>query len=49
MRKACIRAIYPRRHLTVLGQAKYVHPYLLRDLEIHRPGQVWAIDITMSR
>ena len=46
MRKACIRAIYPRRHLTVLGQAKYVHPYLLRDLEINRPGQVWAIDIT---
>ena len=38
MRKACIRAIYPRRHLTVLGQAKYVHPYLLRELEINRPG-----------
>ena len=46
MRKACIRAIYPRRQLTVLGQAKYVHPYLLRDLKINRPGQVWAIDIT---
>ena len=46
MRKACIRAIYPRRHLTVLGQTKYVHPYLLRDLDIQRPGQVWAIDIT---
>jgi len=46
MRKACIRAIYPRRHLTVMGQTKYVHPYLLRDLEIDRPNQVWAIDIT---
>ena len=46
MRKACIRAIYPRRHLTVLGQAKYVHPYLLHSLEINRLGQVWAIDIT---
>ena len=46
MRKACIRAIYPRRHLTVLGQAKYVHPYLLRELEINRPWQVWAVDIT---
>lgn len=46
MRKACIRAIYPRRHLTVLGQVKYVHPYLLRGLDIVRPNQVWAIDIT---
>lgn len=46
MRKACIRAIYPRRHLTLLGQTKYIHPYLLRGLEINRPGQVWAIDIT---
>jgi len=46
MRKACIRAIYPRRHLTVLGKVKYVHPYLLRNLDINRPNQVWAIDIT---
>lgn len=46
MRKACIRAIYPRRHLTVLGQVKYVHPYLLRELDITRSNQVWAIDIT---
>lgn len=46
MRKACIRAIYPRRHLTVLGQVKYVHPYLLRELDIIRSNQVWAIDIT---
>ena len=46
MRKACIYAIYPRRHLTVLGEKKYLHPYLLRELELVRPGQVWAIDIT---
>ena len=46
MRKANIYAIYPRRHLTVLGEKKYVHPYLLNDLEISRPNQVWQIDIT---
>jgi len=46
MRKANIYAIYPRRHLTVLGEKKYVYPYLLNDLEISRPNQVWQIDIT---
>ncbi|MEM6724858.1 MAG: IS3 family transposase [Bacteroidota bacterium] len=46
MRKANIRAIYPRKHLTVLGEKKYIHPYLLRNIEITRPNQAWAIDIT---
>ena len=46
MRKANIRPIYPRRHLTVLGEKKYIHPYLLKDLTINRPNQVWEIDIT---
>lgn len=46
MRKANIRAIYPRRNLTVLGEKKYVYPYLLRDLVIERPNQVWEVDIT---
>ena len=46
MRKASIRAIYPRRHLTVLGKKEYLHPYLLRNLSITKPNQVWEIDIT---
>lgn len=46
MRKAGITPIYPRRHLTVLGRKKYIHPYLLRNLKVDRPNQVWAIDIT---
>ncbi|MEM6844628.1 MAG: hypothetical protein AAF632_20595 [Bacteroidota bacterium] len=46
MRKANIRAIYPRRHLTVLGEKKYVYPYLLRDLAIERSNQVWEVDIS---
>ena len=46
MRKANIRPIYPRRHLTVLGEKKYIHPYLLKGLEIKRANQVWEIDIT---
>jgi len=41
-----ITAIYPKKNLSRLGQAKYIRPYLLRDLKITRPNQVWAIDIT---
>jgi len=46
LRKMGIEAIYPKRNLSKLGQAKYVRPYLLRGLTINRPNQVWAIDIT---
>lgn len=40
MRKANIRPIYPRRHLTVLGEKKYVYPYLLKNLKIDHANQV---------
>ena len=46
MRLSGIMPIYPRRHLTVLGEKRYVHPYLLKNLEITRANQVWGIDIT---
>ena len=46
MRKANLYPIYPRRSLTVLGEKKYIFPYLLTDLEITHPNQVWEIDIT---
>jgi putative transposase len=46
LRKMNIMAIYPQKNLSKLGQAKYIHPYLLRHLKICRSNQVWAIDIT---
>lgn len=46
LRKMNIEAIYPKRNLSRLGKAKYIHPYLLRTLKIERSNQVWAIDIT---
>jgi len=46
LRKMGIMAIYPKRNLSKLGLAKYIRPYLLRGIEIKRPNQVWAIDIT---
>jgi putative transposase len=41
-----LMAIYPKKNLSKLGLKKYIRPYLLRGLEINRPNQVWAIDIT---
>jgi putative transposase len=41
-----IMAIYPKRNLSKLGQAKYIRPYLIRNLSVIRPNHVWAIDIT---
>lgn len=46
LRKMGVEAIYPKRNLSKLGKAKYIHPYLLRGLSIDRPNQAWAIDIT---
>jgi putative transposase len=41
-----LMAIYPKRNLSKLGLKKYIHPYLLKELEITRPNQVWAVDIS---
>ena len=41
-----LMAIYPKRNLSKLGLKKYIHPYLLKGLDIKRANQVWAIDIT---
>lgn len=41
-----LMAIYPKRNLSKLGLKKYIHPYLLRGLDITRPNQVWSIDIS---
>lgn len=40
-----LMAIYPKKNLSRLGQAKYIRPYLLLYIKIVRPNQVWAIDI----
>ncbi|MFA0960334.1 IS3 family transposase [Roseivirga sp. BDSF3-8] len=46
LRKMGVEPIYPKRNLSKLGQAKYVYPYLLKNLTVNRRNQVWAIDIT---
>lgn len=46
MRLMRINVIYPKLNLSKLGERKYIHPYLLKDLDITRADQAWAIDIT---
>lgn len=43
-----LQAIYPKPHLSQ-GVLHEKYPYLLRDLEVVRPNQVWATDITYIR
>ncbi len=38
--------LYRRKNLTRSGLREYIRPYLLRNLEIERPNQVWVTDIT---
>jgi putative transposase len=46
MRRMGLEAIYRRPRTTTKNAAHPVYPYLLRNLVIDRPNQVWATDIT---
>jgi putative transposase len=46
MRWMGLEAIYPKPRTTVPGTNSTRYPYLLRNLEISRPNQVWSADIT---
>jgi putative transposase len=46
MRIMGIEAIYPKPRTSRRHPGHKVYPYLLRDLTIERPNQVWAADIT---
>ena len=46
MRIAGIEAMYPKPDTSRPGPGHKIHPYLLRDVEITRPDQVWSTDIT---
>jgi putative transposase len=46
MNQMKIRALYPKPKTSRANQQHEKYPYLLTDLEINRPDQVWATDIT---
>jgi putative transposase len=46
MRRMGIEAIYRRPNTSKPAPGHKVYPYLLRDLPVTRPDQVWAMDLT---
>src|SRR5438094_1986706 len=46
MRVMGLEAIYPKPKLSAAGRGHRIYPYLLRDVSIERPDQVWSTDIT---
>ena len=46
MRVMGIEALYPRGSLSQPGEGHEIFPYLLKDVEINGPNQVWCSDIT---
>jgi putative transposase len=46
MQQMGLQAIYPKPKTTQTVPGHQVYPYLLRDLVVTRPDQVWSADIT---
>jgi len=46
MRKMGLFAIYPRKQLSKPSKGHKLYPYLLKDVVIDHPDQVWSADIT---
>jgi putative transposase len=49
MRTMGLYAIYPGPNTSKKNQAHKIYPYLLREVKIIRPNQVWSADITYIR
>jgi putative transposase len=46
MRRMGIEAVYPKRRTTWPAAGHQIYPYLLRNVAVTRPNQVWSSDIT---
>jgi len=46
MEEIGVKAVYPKKNLSKPGKRHKKFPYLLRNMPIWLPNQVWAVDIT---
>lgn len=46
MKRMAIEAVYRKPNTSKPGPGRKIYPYLLRDLPVARPDQVWATDIS---
>lgn len=49
LRNMGLAAVFPKPNLSKPHPENRIYPYLLRDVEITRPNQVWSADITYIR
>jgi putative transposase len=49
MQRMGLEAIYPKPKLSKPAPGHRIYPYLLRNVKIERPNQVWSTDITYVR
>jgi putative transposase len=49
MRRMGIEALGPKPRTTKPAPGHKIYPYLLRDLTIERPNQVWAADVRVPQ
>jgi putative transposase len=49
MRIMGLEAIYPKPRLSMPSPGHKIYPYLLKNMRIKRPNQVWSTDITYIR
>jgi putative transposase len=49
LRRLGLEAIYPKPKTSAASARQPVYPYLLRQVPIERPNQVWSTDITYIR
>jgi len=49
MRLMGLMAVYPKPRLSLPGEGHRIYPYLLKNIRVIRPNQVWSTDITYIR
>ena len=49
MRLMGLQAVYPKKKLSIANKEHRIYPYLLKNITVTKPNQVWTSDITYIR